>query len=303
MKLPLLLTRFLYKNKRLALPGIGVFILDPSAVIPDEQNKDIRVAATGIEFKNTAVHEPDDALIEYIRVNTGKIRPLVMADLDSFLALGTEMLNIGKPFILEGIGMLTRTKERVLEFTPGEYAIVKEEGSDAEKAEKPVKKKTVYEEMQQEHELQPNGVRKFVLALALIGGLGVIAWGGFMMYKKNSVINQHDINTASDTGIKTDTAQLIAAKDSVAKNTTAIAPAVQLKDSNMYKFIILETANKARALKRYNQLLSYDLKINMYTKDSSFFKVYFTFPALAKDTVHIKDSLLRQYAHQVIIER
>jgi len=39
LKLPLLLTQFLYKNKKLTLPGIGIFTLDPSAVIPEEHNK------------------------------------------------------------------------------------------------------------------------------------------------------------------------------------------------------------------------------------------------------------------------
>jgi hypothetical protein len=71
----------------------------------------------------------------------------------------------------------------------------------------------------------------------------------------------------------------------------------------VYKFIILQTHDKERALKRYNQLLSYQLKIHLWTQDSSFFKVYFTFPAIAKDTARIKGSLENDYAHRVIIER
>jgi hypothetical protein len=69
-----------------------------------------------------------------------------------------------------------------------------------------------------------------------------------------------------------------------------------------YKFIILSTYNKPHALRRYNQLLGFDLKIHLYEKDSTFFKVYFQFPALAKDTTHIKDSLRREYGHEIIIE-
>jgi hypothetical protein len=40
----------------------------------------------------------------------------------------------------------------------------------------------------------------------------------------------------------------------------------------------------------------------MQTKDSSFFKLYFAFPAVAKDTVHIKDSLNLVYATHTFIE-
>ncbi|MDP9040886.1 MAG: hypothetical protein M3N30_02825, partial [Bacteroidota bacterium] len=63
------------------------------------------------------------------------------------------------------------------------------------------------------------------------------------------------------------------------------------------------TPNKVYALKRYNQLLGFGLKARLYQKDSAFFKVYFQFPALAKDTIHIKDSLRKEYAHSVRIEQ
>ena len=48
--------------------------------------------------------------------------------------------------------------------------------------------------------------------------------------------------------------------------------------------------------------MSFNLKAHLYQKDSTFFKVYFQFPALAKDTTHIKDSLRREYAHEITIE-
>ena len=76
-----------------------------------------------------------------------------------------------------------------------------------------------------------------------------------------------------------------------------------VSDSSWYKFIVLATDKKYKALRRYQQLLSYDLKIKIETKDSSFFKLYFTFPAFSKDTIRIKDSLNRTYATKVFIEK
>ena len=70
-----------------------------------------------------------------------------------------------------------------------------------------------------------------------------------------------------------------------------------------YKFVILTTYNKPHALRRYKQLIGFDLKVHLYQKDSTFFKVYFQFPALARDTIHIKDSLRKEYAHDVTIEQ
>jgi hypothetical protein len=74
-------------------------------------------------------------------------------------------------------------------------------------------------------------------------------------------------------------------------------------NGDMYKFVILRTENKFRALKRYRQLLSFDLNIKMDTKDSSFFKLYFPIAAASRDTVHIKDSLATYYGNRVTVER
>jgi hypothetical protein len=64
----------------------------------------------------------------------------------------------------------------------------------------------------------------------------------------------------------------------------------------LYHFVILATDNKHHALKRYNQLLGYNLNIQLYQKDSTWFKLYFPIAALARDTAYIKDSLSDTYA-------
>jgi len=78
-------------------------------------------------------------------------------------------------------------------------------------------------------------------------------------------------------------------------------PAAPAREGVTRKFIILETNDKPRAMKRYNQLISFSLQAHYYHKDSTY-KVFFEFPALNKDTTHIKDSLRREYGHEVTIE-
>jgi hypothetical protein len=73
--------------------------------------------------------------------------------------------------------------------------------------------------------------------------------------------------------------------------------------STLYRFVILSTDDKHHALRRYNQLLGYQLNIKMYQKDSAWFKLYFPIAALPRDTSYIKDSLSDTYAApRVIIE-
>jgi hypothetical protein len=298
LKIPILLAQFLYKTRRLALPGIGIFTIDKSFVLPDENDPDSRSLPNGVQFQNANVQVPDNDLIAYITEHTGKIKPLAISDLESYLTLGMEMLNIGKPFYLEGIGTITKGKAGKFDFSPGEYALVREDmasgGSDQARHRKP--------------EADTPGPatpalqnRNLIRGLAIIAALIIVGWGGWLLYKKAAT---PDINneTPADTSV--------AAADSSRNKTDSLKPSLPdtahhvagAGDSVLYKFIILPTYNKAHALRRYKQLLSFDLKAHLDQKDSSFFKVYFQFPALAKDTIKIKDSLKRQYAHEVTIE-
>jgi hypothetical protein len=313
LKLPLLLTQFLYQNKKLNLPGIGTFTLDPSTVIPEDIEKNPHEIVQGVEYRNAPVLKADDDLIEFIKLHTGKMKSLAEADLESYLTLGIQLLNIGKPFYFDGIGAIIKNQEGKYEFTPGEYISLKKDEPENEKKEKADKRKSVFDEKHDDYQPQTNSLRKFLVAAGIIGGLALIGWGGYTLYKRNT----YQENTNIVTPVTPDT---IAAKtDTSSNNTITSAPpktdSVQLKtpentvnntvsgDSAKYKYIILATQNKYRALKRYNQLLSFDLKIKMETKDSSFFKLYFTFPARIKDTLHIKDSLNSEYGTKTIIER
>jgi len=307
VKLPSLLTQFLYKHKKLSLPGIGVFMLDPSAIIPDEHNKDVHIPVHGIEFKRSAAQPVDDELIEYIRTHTGKMKSLAQADLESYLTLGTELLNIGKPFYLEGIGTLTKDKEGRFEFSPGEFSLVRVDEGAGEKTERLPKRKQLAEEGIHEQGGDSNPTRKILVTIAIIAGISVIAWGGYLMYRKNGgpgrEVSVSPAKSDTSLGRSDSITRTLAGKDSSRSSLSLKSAAARTGDSIMYKYVILRTHDKSRALRRYNQLLSYELKVLMETRDSSFFKVYFSFASLSKDTIHIKDSLLRVYAHPVTIER
>lgn len=313
MKLPLLLTQFLYENKRLNLPGIGSFTLDPSIIIPEDVEKNPHEIIQGVEYSNVPVYKADDDLIEFIKAHTGKMKSLAEADLESYLTLGIQLLNIGKPFYFDGIGAIIKNQEGKYEFTPGEYvSIQKEDPAEIEKKEKAEKRKAVFEEKHDNYEPQSNSAGKFLVVVLVIGGLALIGWGGYTLYKKNTYqesapivnpITPDTVATKTDT-LTTDTnAANAVKKDSVQTQKPATVINTMSGDSAKYKYIILATQNKFHALKRYNQLLSYDLQIKMETKDSSFFKLYFTFPARIKDTLRIKDSLSEQYGTKTIIER
>jgi len=305
------LSQYLYQTKKLDLPGIGSFTLDADAVIPQESDRIGQMAATGIRFRNAVIPAADDSLINFIKEHTGKMKSLTEADLDFYLTTGRQLLNIGKPFYLDGIGTLIKTKEGGLEFAPGDYMVARLEEHS------PERRAAGLDEPAREREAQGNSTKQGVLLVLIIVGLAVIGWAGYYLYKRNSfsepvekqavVLPDTSKSGSSRTSGQVDTVSK--AKDSAAAKPTAPTPdapvpAVPPPGAAMYRFVILSTDNKHHALRRYNQLLGYQLNIKMDQKDSAWFKLYFPIAALPKDTAYIKDSLSDTYAApRVTIER
>ena len=287
------------------------------------------VPAAGISYKETNIAVADEALILFIKEHTGKMKSLASADLDFYLTTGKQLLNIGKPFHLEGIGTLLKTKEGRLDFTPGEYSVARLDNVSPER-----KAVSVEETTGKSAEPASGGgsSRQVLLLLGLVAGLVVIGWGGYYLYKRNNIIEPTSENkatilpdtTAAKRGAdtvagsvaRTDSAGVAKAVDSAAPHVAApvavaappaatpnLSVPVPGEGQSLYRFVILETANKNRALRRYSQLLGYQLNIHMDEKDSSYFKLYFPIAAGIRDTTHIKDSLADVYAAQVSIEK
>ncbi|MEK7225799.1 MAG: hypothetical protein AAB221_08960, partial [Bacteroidota bacterium] len=111
MKLAPLLAQYLYTHKRLDLPGIGSFVLHSTDVDEPDNNKQGKpIRPEDIHFDNNPGLKEAPDLIQFIAGQTGKIKALAAADLDSHLSIIQQFLNIGKPFLLEGIGSLVKIK-------------------------------------------------------------------------------------------------------------------------------------------------------------------------------------------------
>ncbi|MES1223093.1 MAG: hypothetical protein ABUT20_46800, partial [Bacteroidota bacterium] len=118
MKLAPLLSQYLFTNKRLDLPGIGTFLIESPEIPNDESQK--YTSAEGISFENNSSIKESPDLVSFISSQTGKMKALAMGDLYSHLEQARQFLNIGKPFLFEGIGSLVKIKSGEYAFTSGE---------------------------------------------------------------------------------------------------------------------------------------------------------------------------------------
>ena len=292
MKLSSLFSKYLYQEKKLRLPGIGEFTLDPSITVPDVSDKLFADFLQNIRFNQIQINAPDEQFINFIRTETGKIKPLAESDLESFLSDGKILLNIGKPFYIEGIGSLQKTREGFLEFKAGEPVQHKMEPHAVETEAPAERSKTFYLDTS----VPGTSVRKVMLALGAIAGIVIVIWGGYVLYNRNSKPAIKEQATVEPVQLHTDSTRISAMPDSFQRSNT---DSIQ-QPAGTYKFVIERTANKGRALRRFNQLVENLTPIKMETKDSTLFKLYFILPATPADTARIRDSLKIWYGRKEV---
>lgn len=313
MKLTSLLTQYLYSQHRLDLPGIGTFTVDPSSMADLENSKQRTVTLDGISFESNPGLKESPDLIAYISAQTGKMKALASADLESYLELAQQFLNIGKPYTFDGIGTIIKVKQGEFEFVPTNIT------TDKVKAYNNPKEPTrasVSEEVTAQYESFLNkpktsqAWKKPVIAVLVVAGLGLAIWGGYMLSKKNTVETESTVaqteeektvpvTTAPTSDITATTIKDTVAATTPANSTTVSQPVASLAGN--YKYI-LEIANQPRAFKRYSQLKTNQWNVQLETKDSVQYKLFLLLPAANADTTRILDSLTVMTGRRVYIE-
>jgi len=282
LKLAALLAEYLYQQKKLSLAGLGTFLIDPTA----RMNSDAQHPSEGISFEHNAAVKDDDNLVGFISAETGKMKTLASSDLASYIELGLQFLNIGKPLQIEGIGTLVKNKNGEFEFTADHLIVgkIKETGiKELSATSISDELLTTYETLKPKEEKSPLS-KKFFLAFLAMATIAGIIWVSYKLNQPNSSSQ----TSMEITSAITDTVQKLPPVD-----TTVKRPIAKTSDGS-YKFVI-EVANKKRALYRYYMLKKGDIPVQISTTDSTNFKLYFVIPATAADTARIADSLTSRY--------
>lgn len=290
MKIEQLLVQHFYNAKQVTLQGIGTFKLSPDLVMPLDSEKELVLPNDAISFEYNPKATEDGALINYIVQQTRKIKPLASADLESYLMLASQFLNIGKPFKIEGIGMLEKNQLGEYQFLQGHLFNTK-----TEQAETQLKEKTG-EDISFSNEAKPSGNgKKILLALVLVAVLGAIGMGAWYLFNNKKADEpiavkipepqKPVIPVTADTS-KPDTSNIILQKP----DSIVLKPKV---DSGGYTFkvVIKNYPSLLPAQKSFNRLTSYGHKLLLYTPDSVTFKVAMPFTRPLSDTTYAKDSV------------
>ena len=293
LRFDLILARYLYQNKILNLPGIGAF--EAGASIQSREDDTQSQTPADITFHNTTVITADDHLIEFIKTETGKMKPLAASDLESYLTSGKQFLYIGKPFYIEGIGTLHMSKDRLIHFVQGSYITTKLEDPNLERSEG--KLKAVKEENRVKQETSNNRIKKLMLAFLVLAIIALASWGAYYLFV---YFDQQTTTQVSKPFLQAeDSMQSTFLQDTTSQNNNEQnIQDISLSSAHAditYNFVVETTYNKLRAINKFNFLRTYGKNVQLETKDSVFFKLYFSLPATSADTLRIRDSLNNWY--------
>ncbi len=295
MKTEQLIVQYLYSNKKLTLQDIGVFSITNEIIIPEDSDKDIVLPADTIQFAFDPKAPVDEGLVAFIMESTRKIKPLASSDLESFIILNKQFLNIGKPMVFEGLGTLQKTQSGTYSFTQATSSHVTTEDLPKLITEK-IKEKVSFATPHKEKNTTNN--KKVIGGLVALV-IGIIAVSAFFLLNKN--------NTPSTGVITENTAQETLPDgnmDTLVKPTSLTKPngTAAVKDSSTFYIVIKEFTNIALANKSFKKLTSYGNKVVLTTKDSVTYKLRMPFIKPLTDTLTVRDSIAKFFKAKAYVE-
>lgn len=287
MKVQEYFAAYLYQHRQLTLQGIGHFSLDRDLSI-QESEKQVW-PENAIHFECDKLAGVDAALIEYLSEQSGKMKTLTMADLDSYLSSGRELLNIGKPFYISGIGWLLKSQQQVYVFEQAEpVAPSQMPGAEHEYFIKDRTKdnrhgETAFDFSYPQQKKRSNKTAAFFAILLMLTVFGLA--GYFLIWPWLNAPVEKTETVAPPLEEKVESPLQVEKSKQASTDRSAI-----LLD-------IFHT--KRGALKRYEQLKSYGHNVVLETADSLYFELKLILQQPAADQEKLKDSLSRFFGKPV----
>lgn len=292
MKIEQVLVHYLLKYKILSLQGIGVFTLEGAVPDSADPNRPIVMPEGAITFTHDPKVQEDPVLVEYIIEQTGKIPPLASADLDSYLMLARQFLNIGNPLIIPGIGTIEKNNVGNLIFKGGTHMAERMEANKGKIEDEGAEEfeENLFNDYQRE--TKSNAGKTVLIAIGILI-IGLIAWAVWK-YAFNSENEPDNLTQATYPLESTDTVPGLAEDTAVVPLTDSnIMNTPISSDGSTFKLIVNQYNNLAAAQTRYNNLRSWGRNVVLYTNDSITFKVALPFTRPLSDTTKVLDSVQR----------
>jgi len=281
-----LIVEFLYSHKELTLEGIGTLSIKPSVDGVSSAEKHAPISENVYTFVHDFKAPQDEELIEFIMQHTKKIKSLASADLESYTNLAKQFLNIGKPFVLEGIGTINKNQFGNYEFTAGDFVPVKMEENNTlvMKKNESISNSAIYNKS-----FDSKKLLNLCIAIALIT---LISWVVYYFFvgNKTAIFNRLSRAQQNKPSMSAPVIKKVAVMDTLkVKDTVAVTP--NKKDSINFFIVIKDYNKRDKANRAFKTLSSYGHHLRILEIDSNHLQLAIPFTKPIQDTTRAKDSI------------
>lgn len=297
----ILIRQYLYQNKSIALPGLGKLYFGASAQLPaTTSDKYEAVPLQDLNFEYDLQQQAEPEFVKFVSTHTGKIAPLASSDVDSHFMLCKQFINIGKAYIIDGVGTIEKKDDGTYGFTPGTYIPVSDAVTVTHKPLKVREPQPVIPKNTAPRGKQVN-YKNIFLIVGIVLLIAVAGWAAYYFFVKNRIPDSAAV--AASTNDSTPVTDSSNKSASPAGSNTAQASNSNSSDPNGYKAIYEITKDKARAIKRTEMLVDGGNDARYEAVDSNTFKMYIYLNSLPADTARKRDSLSKFLAKKVRLEK
>lgn len=278
--------QYLIANKKVTLHGLGTFYLSPDAVI-QENDKEPLIPEGALSFSANSRAQTDEELIAYIMQQTKKIRPLATSDLDSFLHLGIQFLNLGKPFIFDGLGFLLKNSSEEVSFTPSYASLPKMDLPAAETREKS-REEISFASLPKKKNLWKTLVPVALIAVFLTGS------ALYYFFGRSQEKAEQTREIALPEKVKSpDKDKPSPVTVDIPSENPVVVPAPAALDAAKFRVVLKQYYDSAKATRFFNLIKNSHPDLVMYAYDSVSYNVAVDFNLPLADTQRVRDSLAR----------
>lgn len=303
MKIETLIVQHLYQHRQVTLQGIGVITLSPSVTLPTPQDKDFQFPENAFQFEFDRRAGEDNALIDFIVTHTRKIKPLASADLDSFLTLSKQFLNIGKPLVIEGVGTIQKDQSGNYVFVQGVYIAPR-----LDDITPPELKEKREESVSFDTPRKKDNSRAYLIGIAIVVLATLLTLSVVYVLRENKTDQadtpvdepvleaQVPATDSTDTKPASDSTQSSAA-DSLKQKATTLS-----SDTVGFAIAVKSFKTQAMAAKSLEKLKSYGHQtMELRQLDSAQWALVLPFQRAKRDTIVVRDSLRKFFGGNPVV--
>ncbi len=272
-------------------------LLKLSAPVPDADmiHKNKFIPLEGASFEYNIKADIDNDFVTFFALQRGKIRPLAYSDIESQFQLIRQLMNIGKAFEVDGIGVFSKENNGTIHLKPGHYVVpvgdqLGNHGKLKERA--PVSDKKEPEKERSTPKSMNAGARNLIIGIAVVLALMI---GGWMAWSKwgSALTSDKPVKTS-----ETDTVISVSPANSPTVSAAPSLPAIP-----KWKAYFRNFDSKAEALAKFKLYEGNTNPVVMETADSVHFKFYVFLDSEVADTTRKIDSMSKLYSRPVRLEK